>query len=115
MARKQLTSPAAEVMARVNAQMKSNVVTLATDKRYIIDRVPTGILTIDRLLNGGFARGRHVELFGDWMTGKSLVMYSTMAFAQQRGELCALVDSENVFNAQWFKELGGDPSQLIMA
>lgn len=115
MARKQLTSPAAEVMARVNAQMKSNVVTLATDKRYIIDRVPTGILTIDRLLNGGFARGRHVELFGDWLTGKSLVMYSTMALAQARGEVCALVDAEGVFNAKWFKRLGGNPRELVMA
>lgn len=115
MARKTRGGAAAEVMARINHQMKDEVVGLASDKRYQMDRVPTGILTIDRLLNGGFARGRHVELFGDWMTGKSLVMYTTMALAQQRGEICALVDSENVFNAQWFKELGGDPSQLIMA
>lgn len=116
MARKAVAiSAATEVMNRVNLQMKSDVVMLASDKRFVVERVPTGILTIDRLLNGGFARGRHSELFGDWMTGKSLVMYSTLALAQQRGEVAALVDAERVFNAGWFKRLGGNPKELIIA
>lgn len=116
MARKQSTiSSAQEVANRVNATMKANVVTMASDERFNIRRVPTGILTIDRLLNGGFARGRHHEIFGDWLVGKSLLVYSTLALAQQRGEVCALVDSENVFNAKWFRELGGRPEDLIMA
>jgi RecA/RadA recombinase len=116
MARKQYVPSAAEVVAaRINATMKEDVVTLGSDTKYEIERVPTGILTIDRLLHGGFARGRHVELFGDWLTGKSLVMYSTMALAQERGEVCALVDAENVFSARWFKRLGGNPNDLIMA
>jgi recombination protein RecA len=102
-------------MARVNAQMKENVVTLGSDARYHVSRVPTGILTVDRLLNGGFARGRHVEVFGDWMVGKSLLMYSTLALAQQRGEVAALIDAEHVFNARWFTALGGNPDELILA
>lgn len=108
-------STAGEVMNRVNSTMKSNVVTMGSDARYVLHRVPTGILTIDRLLYGGFARGRHVEVFGDWLVGKSLLLYSTLALAQQRGEVCALVDSEGVFNAKWFKALGGDPDDLIIA
>jgi len=116
MARKQLQQTTAQmVMDRVNESMKANVVTMASDARYELHRVPTGILTIDRLLQGGFARGRHIELFGDWMVGKSLVLYSTLALAQQRGETAALVDAEGVFNAKWFKALGGNPRDLIMA
>lgn len=114
MARKTKGGAAAEIAARVNAQMKTDVVTLASDKRYQIQRVPTGSLTIDRLLGGGFARGRHVELFGDWLVGKSLVLYLTMALAQQRGEVCALIDGERVFDAEWFRLLGGDPDSLIL-
>lgn len=115
MARKSAGGAAMEVMQRVNAQMKSEVVTLGSDAKYEIQRVPTGILTLDRLLYGGFARGRHVEIFGDWLVGKSLALYSTLALAQKRGEVCALVDAEGVFNAKWFKRLGGDPTRLIMA
>lgn len=116
MARKQSTiSSAQEIANRVNVVMKANVVTMGSDDKYKIRRVPTGILTIDRLLYGGFARGRHVEVFGDWLVGKSLLAYSTMALAQARGEVCALVDAENVFNAKWFRELGGNPGDLIMA
>lgn len=113
--RRPSTGAAAAVAARVNAQMKEEVVTFASDDKYQVRRVPTGILTVDRLTGGGFARGRHTELFGDWMVGKSLVAYSTLAQAQARGEVCALVDAENVFNAQWFRKLGGDPAELIMA
>lgn len=49
------------------------------------------------------------------MTGKSLVLYSTLALTQQRGEVAALVDSERVFNASWFKRLGGNPKELVIA
>lgn len=115
MARKTRGGVAAEVMARVNAQMKDSVITLGSSAQFSINRVPTGILTIDRLLNGGFARGRHVEVYGDWMVGKSLLAYSTLALAQERGEVCALIDAERVFNAQWFRALGGDPDKLLLA
>ena len=103
-----------EVMNRVNAQMKDEVVTMASDAKYEVHRVPTGIMTIDRLLNGGFARGRHVEVFGHWLVGKSLLAYSTLALAQERGEVCALIDAEHVFNSRWFTALGGRPEELIM-
>jgi recombination protein RecA len=115
MARKTREGAAVMVMNRINAQMKSNVLNLADDDRYGITRVPTGILTIDRLLYGGFARGRHVEVFGDWLVGKSLLSYLTLALAQERGEVCALIDPENVFDKRWFKEVGGKPRDLLIA
>lgn len=102
------------VKARVNAQMRGNVITTATDPRFQIERVPSGILTIDRLTLGGFARGRHVEIYGDFSMGKSLMVYLTMAAAQERGEICALVDAEHVFDARWYRALGGDPDSLLL-
>jgi protein RecA len=116
-ARKTLTktySPAKALAARVNDAMKRVVITTADDARFQIERVPTGSLVIDRLTGGGFARGRHVLLYGDWMVGKSLILYMTMARAQARGEVCALVDGEKVFDADWFTSLGGNPDELLM-
>jgi recombination protein RecA len=115
MARKTLAlSPAKEIAARINAQMKDTVVTVGDDTRYTIQRVPTGSYMLDRLTGGGFARGRHIELFGDWLTGKSLMAYRTLILAQQRGEVCAVVDAEGVFSEKWFAKLGGKPKDLIL-
>lgn len=110
---RQLTT-AESVAARVNAQMKQEgLVSVASDPAFTVSRMTTGSLTMDRLTNGGFARGRHIELFGDWSSGKSLLVYRTLAEAQARGETCALIDAERVFDEAWFTYLGGDPDQLI--
>lgn len=105
---------AAQVAARINHQMKRDVIQMATDAKYTIKRVPTGSLVIDRLTGGGFARGRHVLLYGDWTVGKSLIAYNTMAKAQERGEVCAVLDPEQIFNASWYSELGGNVEDLLM-
>jgi RecA/RadA recombinase len=106
-------SQAAEVAARVNAQMKGQVVTLASDPHFKLTRVPTGIISIDRLTGGGFARGRHHELYGDFSALKTYVVLRTLALAQQRGEVCALIDGEHALDEEWFRHLGGDPDNLI--
>lgn len=107
-------SVASQVMNRVNAQMKGDFVTMGSDPKFEITRVPTGSPMIDRLTGGGFARGRHIELFGDWTVGKSLLGYMTLVLAQERGEICSVVDAENIFNSAWFAQLGGNPDELVM-
>lgn len=99
---------------RINNGMKANVVALGSDPRFAIEKIPTGSLIIDRLTGGGFARGRHSLLYGDFMVGKSLIVYLTLALAQARGETAALIDAEGVFDASWFTALGGDPDQLVL-
>jgi recombination protein RecA len=115
MAKKTKTSRNAKsVVSEVNAKMGKNVLHMATDPRYQVHRVPTGVLAMERVTGGGFVRGRHVELFGDESAGKSLVAYQTMALAQERGEVCALIDGEHVFDDQWFERLGGYVDDLIL-
>lgn len=115
MARKtKLTRHVKSVISEVNAKMGRAVLHMATDPRYQVRRVPTGILAMERVTGGGFVRGRHVELYGDESAGKSLVLYQTIAMAQARGEICALLDGEHVFDEAWFTRLGGYPDDLIL-
>jgi recombination protein RecA len=107
------TSPSATLVSAINGALKRPVVGLASDSKYTIEHVPTGSLVMDRITGGGFPRGRHVELFGDEAACKSYVSYRTMALAQERGELCALVDAEKVFDEEWFSYCGGNPGDLI--
>lgn len=99
---------------RINSKMGASVVALGSDPRFGIEKIPTGSLIIDRLTGGGFARGRHTLLYGDYMVGKTLIAYMTAVLAQERGESVALIDAEGVFDASWFTLLGGDPDQLVL-
>jgi recombination protein RecA len=87
--------------------------TVASDPELKIVKIPTPSLVINRITGGGFALGRHVELYGDPSVGKSTIMYGTMAMSQRRGKLCGLVDPEGVFDPEWYMHLGGYPDELL--
>lgn len=104
---------AREIVAEINSIMGKPVMTVASDPDLAVVKIPTPSLVINRITGGGFALGRHVELYGDPNAGKSAIMYGTMALSQQRGNLCGLVDPEGVFDAEWFSHLGGSPDELL--
>lgn len=108
-------SRAARIMTEVNSALQSSVLKLGNDPFFEIVRIPSGSLAIDRITGGGFALGRHIELFGDEAVCKSYIAYRTMALSQQRGNVCALIDPEHAFDPDWFSHLGGIPEELITA
>jgi len=103
------------LMTEINSVYERPIMKLASDPDLEIIKIPTPSLVINRIIGGGMALGRHVELFGDPNTGKSTIMYGTMALSQQRGNICGLVDPEGVFDADWFRHLGGFPEELLYA
>lgn len=110
-------SKAKEIMAEINAALKleeSDGLRLGSDAYFTIERIPTGSLVLDRITGGGFALGRHYELFGDENSGKSTIAYMTIALAQQRGKLCAVIDPEHSFDNERFQFLGGNSDELLM-
>jgi recombination protein RecA len=111
-AKKKRTSRAAVLMGELNQELGTNVM-LGSDPYFTIERIPTGSLVMDRITGGGFALGRHYELYGDENSGKSYVVYRTMALSQARGNLCAIVDPEHSFDNERFRFLGGDDEELL--
>lgn len=111
-----MASKAAALAAEINAALKleSNPIRIGSDPYFTIERVPTGSLVLDRIIGGGFARGRHYELYGDENAGKSTILYLAMALAQQRGEIAAMIDPEHSFDNERFAFLGGNPDELLM-
>jgi len=110
------TSQAAQVMAEINSALnlqEGEGLRLGSDSYFTIERIPTGSLVLDRITGGGFALGRHYELYGDENSGKSTIAYMTLALSQQRGKLCAVIDPEHSFDNERFEFLGGDPTQLL--
>lgn len=120
LAKKKRRSPqalrAAELLSEIEDTLKldKGVMSLGNDPYFTITRVPTGSLVMDRITGGGFAHGRHYELFGDESSGKSYILYMTMVLAQARGKLCAMIDPEHSFDEERFSFLGGKPEELLM-
>lgn len=111
-AKKKTHSRAVVLMNEINQALGTNVM-LGSDEYFTIERIPTGSLVVDRITGGGFALGRHYELFGDENSGKSYIVYRTMALSQARGNLCAIVDPEHSFDNERFQFLGGDDAELL--
>lgn len=60
--------------------------------------IATGIPQIDSFTNGGLQRGALTEIFGPASSGRTSFMLATLAEATQHEEVCAVVDTNNVFD-----------------
>jgi RecA/RadA recombinase len=79
----------AQVLANeINDTLKieGRKVTVGSDPYFLLHRIPTGSLVMDRITGNGFVLGRHYEMYGDENSGKSYIVYKTMALSQSRGK-----------------------------
>lgn len=106
-------SRALDIASEINSGLGKPALRLASDPELKIVKIPTPSLTINRITGGGLTLGRHVEFYGDPSVGKSAIALGTMAMSQRRGNTCALIDPEGVFDPEWFSHLGGYPEELV--
>ena len=62
-------------------------------------RCPTGIAAIDGLLGGGFPRGYLSEVAGGASSGRTALALGLLAEATRAGEIAAVVDAADAFDA----------------
>ena len=62
------------------------------------ERLSSGNSLLDRLLGGGFPRGRLSEVFGAPSSGRTSLAYRLLAATTGRGEIAALVDCHERFD-----------------
>lgn len=61
-------------------------------------RLPTGLPQIDRLLDGGFPRGRLAEICGAVSSGRTSLALALLAETTRAGGVCAVVDVADGFD-----------------
>lgn len=108
-----MTTPS-ELAAMVNEAVGSDAVRLASDPTFVVEYLPTTVLPIDILLQGGLPLGRFTEVFGDWSTAKSYIGLKAIASAQSRGMTAAVIDTEHAFDPSWASSLGVKVSDLLV-
>jgi recombination protein RecA len=119
-ARRQLHSTADEAQAMTIDQIEKAInkkwpgsMIRASDDQLRIVRLPSGILSLDVALGGGFARNRHHELFGGYSVGKTATAYRTIAQTQRDGGRGGFVDAEGSFDPDFAASLGVDVDKLV--
>ncbi len=87
------------------------------DKQLVkVDTISTGSLGLDVALGvGGFPRGRIIEIYGPESSGKTTIAIHTIAEAQKKGGICAIIDAEHAFDASYARKLGVDVDNLIIS
>lgn len=79
----------AEITARFGAAFTQN--------KPATDTMSTGIVAVDSVL-GGLPRGAITEIFGAPSSGRTSFMLSVLAHAATHKEVCALIDTSDVFD-----------------
>jgi recombination protein RecA len=95
---------------------KGSVMMLGEKQHEKTDAISTGSLGLDVALGvGGFPRGRVVEIYGPESSGKTTIAIHTIAEAQKKGGICAIIDAEHAFDAGYARKLGVDVDNLIIS
>jgi len=75
--------------------------------------ISTGVVAFDLAMGGGWPESRFSEIFGEWQSGKSLIMYQSIKECQAAGGLAFLDDSERAFDKRWARALGINLDELF--
>lgn len=75
---------------------------------------PSGALTLDLALGGGYPKGRVIEIYGPESAGKTTLALHALAEVQKQGGNVALIDAEHAFDPVFAKRLGVDIDSLYL-
>jgi len=93
-----------------------SIMPLGGERTLAISGIPTGSLALDVALGGqGIPRGRIIEIFGPESSGKTTLALHTIAEAQKKDGVCALIDAEHAFDPTWGKKLGVQLDTLLVS
>ncbi len=74
---------------------------------------PTGIPQIDSFTEGGLPRGAITEIFGAASSGRTTFLLSSLAHATTHEEVCAVVDTNDVFDPTTAAKAGVNLDRLL--
>lgn len=95
------------------ALLKKSGAAVASEAEIADGVISTGLLSLDHVLGGGWAKHRINELVGESGTGKTTLTYKAVAEAQAAGGIAVWVDSENSFSKELAMACGVDLDALI--
>ena len=100
-----------KAMADLNAHYKKEVIVKGATGQ--IDRISTGLVSVDKLTGGGIPRGRWTMIYGSKGVGKTSLCYKIIALVQENGGKVVYIDAEHAYEPNRAIALGVDVDSLI--
>jgi recombination protein RecA len=106
-----------EVISALNKKFGKTIIQPASKMKGLeIERISTGIISLDIETGGGLPKSRLIEIYGHESSGKTYVCLHTVAEAQkQLNKKCLWIDMEGVFDPEWSKKVGVNLDLLDLA
>lgn len=80
-----------------------------------VELIPSGALSLDIALGGGYPKGRIIEIYGPESSGKTTLTLHAIAQIQREGGTAAFIDAEHALDPAYAKKLGVDTDNLLVS
>ena len=80
-----------------------------------VELLPSGALSLDLALGGGYPKGRIIEIYGPESSGKTTLTLHAIAEIQRQGGTAAFIDAEHALDPAYARKLGVDTDNLLVS
>ncbi|WP_033154337.1 recombinase RecA [Pseudobutyrivibrio ruminis] len=95
---------------------KGSVMKLGEGANIQVETVPTGSISLDIALGqGGFPKGRIIEIYGPESSGKTTLALHAVAEVQKQGGIAGFIDAEHALDPKYAKAIGVNIDDLYIS
>lgn len=103
-------------MAQITKQFGDGaIMKLGEAQKVEVELIPSGALSLDLALGGGYPKGRIIEIYGPESSGKTTLALHAIAEVQKTGGTAAFVDAEHALDPAYAKKLGVYTDNLLIS
>ena len=103
-------------IAQISKQFgDGSIMKLGENHKVDVELLPSGCLSLDIALGGGYPKGRIIEIYGPESSGKTTLPLHAIAEIHKQGGTAAFIDAEHALDPAYAKKLGVDTENLLVA
>ena len=91
------------------------IMRLGDTRKIDVELLPSGSLSLDLALGGGYPKGRIIEIYGPESSGKTTLALHAIAEMQKQGGQAAFIDAEHALDPAYAKKIGVDTDNLFIS
>lgn len=92
-----------------------SIMNLGESQKIDIELLPSGSLSLDLALGGGYPKGRIIEIYGPESSGKTTLALHAIAEIQKQGGQAAFIDAEHALDPAYAKKIGVNTDKLLIS
>lgn len=92
-----------------------SIMKLGESHKVDVELIPSGALSLDLALGGGYPKGRIIEIYGPESSGKTTLTLHAIAEIQKQGGTAAFIDAEHALDPSYARKLGVDTNNLLVS